>query len=310
MKSILKRIQIISLIVLVGFGATSITNGTSLQNTTNKQYVLSSCFPKQNLNYSQKSKQAQSNIIPTSVPSNTKGSSNWAGYIATPNSNSGYTSVSGSWTIPNISANQRNAVAAQWIGLGGVTSSDLLQMGTIEQIENGQPMAEVFWEKLPDVAQNVISVPIGSTIDVNISNSSNSTWDLTFTANTSDGQKQTKTISTTLDSSYAQGIGTSAEWISEDPSNGNNQLVPLANMGTVKYQSALVNGQPLNASVNNVQPIALVSNNGAVLISPSALGDDNESFTTISNSTTLRHGVTRVPKPMQRRIVIRFRWNK
>ena len=94
-------------------------------------------------------------------------------------------------------------------------------------------LQKCFGEKLPDVAQNVMSIPIGSTISVNISEptGSNSTWNLTFTSTSPNGTTQTKTISTTLDSSYAQGIGTSAEWISEDPSNVNGQLVPLANMG-------------------------------------------------------------------------------
>jgi len=83
----------------------------------------------------------------------------------------------------------------------------------------------------------------------------------------------------TLSSSYAQGIGTSAEWISEDPSNENGQLYPLANMGTVSYQAATVNGQKLNEA-GNIQPLALVSSNGNVIIAPSALGEDGESFST------------------------------
>ncbi|AGK95790.1 G1 family glutamic endopeptidase [Clostridium pasteurianum] len=367
MKTVLKKIQIISLVALVGFGAISIINGVSFQHTTNTQYVLSKYFPKWNSIHSRESQQSQSaitttsfpnntegsnnwsgqqsqstvtttsspnnteesnnwenrqpqnNITTTSLPNNTEGSSNWSGYIATPTSNSGYTSISGSWTVPNISESQRNAVAAQWIGLGGVNSTDLLQMGTMEQIENGQPMAEVFWEQLPDVSQNVMSVPIGSIINVSISNSSSSSsiWNLTFTVRTPGGKTQTQTIPVTLDSSYAQGIGTSAEWISEDPSNQNSQLIPLANMGIVKYQSALVNGQPLNALGNNVQPVAMVSSNGTVMISPSELGTDGESFTTTTSTTattntnsTLGYGLNGFTRHIQRRNESRFHWNR
>ncbi|MFL0198638.1 G1 family glutamic endopeptidase [Clostridium sp. WILCCON 0269] len=297
MKTILKKVPIILLVALVGFGGSTV-HGASSQPITNDQYVLSGYFPNRNL---RQSGQLQDTVATTQLPANTQQSSNWGGYIVTPTSDSSYTSVSGSWTIPSISATQQDAVAAQWIGLGGVSTTDLLQMGTIEEIQNGQPTAEVFWEQLPDVAQNVLSVPIGSTINVSIAESSSSTWNLTFTANTPDGQTQTQTISTTLDSSYDQEIGTSAEWISEDPSNTDGQLFPLANMGTVKYQSAMVNGQALNASGNTVQPIAMVSSSGAIVISPSELGADGESFTTTNtNSTSTRRSRRRLPRQILR----------
>jgi hypothetical protein len=288
MKAILKKALIVCLAVIVGLGTTSAINKIPVQHLTNNQYVLFRNSSHDKLIRSPYDKNAQDSTTIISLPENTQESSNWAGYIVTPTSNTGYTSVSGSWTVPNISVTQQNAVAAQWIGLGGVNSSDLLQMGTIEQIENGQPTAEVFWEKLPDVAQSVLSVPIGSTINVNISPSSSSslTWNLTFTVTMSSGETQTQTISTTLDSSYAQGIGTSAEWISEDPSNASGQLYPLANMGTVKYQTAMVDGQPINASGNNVEPVAMVSSNKTILISPSTLSTDGQSFTTTSSNST------------------------
>ncbi|MFL0198228.1 G1 family glutamic endopeptidase [Clostridium sp. WILCCON 0269] len=307
MKTLLRKIQIISLVVLIGLGISSIDNVASAKPITSKQYANS-----RNLRYH---KQPQNTTATVNIPTNTEESSNWGGYIVTPTANSGYTSISGSWTVPNISSTQQNAVASQWIGLGGVSSTDLLQMGTIEQMENGQPTAEVFWEQLPDVAQDVISVPIGSTIKVSIAESSSSTWDLTFTVNTSGVQTQTQTISTTLDSSYAQGIGTSAEWISEDPSDTNGQLVPLANMGTVQYQSAMVNGQALNASGNTVQPIAMVSSSGAIVISPSELGTDGESFTTTSTNSTSSvstggHRLRRFPKRTLRHNSIPFSINR
>lgn len=294
MNNIFKRVQILSLAVLVGLGTTYTVNRTALQNPANKQYVLSNYFPNQRLIRKpqvQISKGSTSTSTVT-LPENTQESSNWGGYIVTPNSDNSYTNVSGSWTIPSIKASNLNAVAAQWVGLGGVTSSDLLQMGTIEQIENSQPVAEIFWEQLPNVAQNVMTVPIGSTINVSISESSSSTWNLTFTCNEPDGTTQTQTVSTTLDSAYVQGIGTSAEWISEDPSDENGQLVPLADMGTVKYKSAMVNGESINASDNNVEPVAMVSNSRTVVISPSALGSDGESFTTTNTNSTAANTTT------------------
>lgn len=329
MKNLSKKVLVLSLSALVGLGSLAFVNGFSSKRTSQEQYVLSSYFPKHNLikrkigsqsswqwntpgntnnwqNNNTQNNKPQNTATAASSPANTEGSENWAGYIDTPNSNNSYNSVSGSWVVPNISKSSSSSAAAQWIGLGGVTSSDLLQMGTMEQMENGQPVAEVFWEQLPSVAQNVMSVPIGSKINVSISKAkdSNSVWNLTFTANTPDNKVESKTITATLDSSYIQGIGTSAEWISEDPSNQNDKLFPLANMGTVQYQSALVNGQPLNASANNVQPVAMVSsNNSAIMISPSSLGSDGESFsTTVSSSNeTSNYNVRRFRKTISSR---------
>lgn len=303
MKTVLKKFLTVSLSLLVISGAASAIKKVPVQNVTNNQYVFfrnSSHSKLIRTPHDQKS-QSSTNTTAVNLPQNTQESSNWAGYIVTPTSDTDYTSVSGSWTVPNIPASRQNAVAAEWIGLGGVNSSDLLQIGTVEQIENGQPTAEIFWEKLPDTAQNVMSVPIGSTINASISKSSDSMWDLTFTVNSSGSETQTKTISVTLDSSYEQGIKTSAEWISEDPSNTSGQLYPLADMGIVKYQSAAINSQPINAAGNNVQPVAMVSSNKTILISPSTLGTDNESFTTTCINSTSSN-----PLNIRKRIPLHF----
>ncbi|WDL95505.1 hypothetical protein [Alicyclobacillus sp. ALC3] len=219
------------------------------------------------------------------LSANTQASQNWAGYIDTPTGNTPYTSISGSWTVPTISGSA-NSAAAQWIGLGGVTTRDLLQMGTIEDYQNGQAVAHVFWEKLPNAATNILTVPAGSTVHANISKSTGNTWLLTVTARTPSGSVKTKTVPVSLSSAYAQGIGTSAEWISEDPSGVNNNLYPLANMGTVHYTGATVNGSALGASANQVAPVAMVGGYGNILVAPSNLGSGNRSFSTQTVQTS------------------------
>ncbi|WP_446897198.1 G1 family glutamic endopeptidase [Clostridium sp. LBM24168] len=288
MKNIFKKFQILllALFIISGCGASSVIAKEQFSSTTGSSYILSSYYPRRDTIQSIYSYQPQNTTNTINLPANTEKSSNWAGYIATPTSkDNAYTSISGNWTVPSISSNYQNASAAQWIGLGGVDSEDLLQMGTIEEIKNGQPVAEVFWEKLPDVAQNIISIPIGSSISVTISKATDSKWNLTFTATTPEVKTITKTISTTLDSSYEQGIGTSAEWISEDPSDQYSQLLPLANTDKVKYQSMKVNGNSPNNSSSNVSPVAMVSKSGNIAIYPSEIGADGESFTATTNSS-------------------------
>lgn len=271
MRQWIHKFQAAALAVFVVLGTSALLPGVSVNPAPTQDYMLSKI---QSIH--------TEGTSTTSLPANTEKSGNWGGYIAAPPSGQGYTRISGSWTVPTITATQTNALAAQWIGLGGVSTSDLLQIGTIESLENGQPKAEVFWEKLPDTAQIIAAVPIGSTVTANIApkDSTNTVWNLTYTVNTPVGETETDTIEVTLDAAYAQEIGTSVEWISEDPSTQNNRLYPLANMGVVKYNSARVDDQPLNSSGNKVIPVAMVAKNGEVLIAPSALGSEGESFST------------------------------
>src|SRR5579862_6116977 len=65
--------------------------------------------------------------------------SNWAGYISTGGT---YSSISGSWTVPNVSASDGSSAAdAAWIGIGGESSNDLIQVGTQNIVDNGQVSA-------------------------------------------------------------------------------------------------------------------------------------------------------------------------
>ncbi|MCL6453771.1 MAG: hypothetical protein K6T78_09210 [Alicyclobacillus sp.] len=225
--------------------------------------------------------------IDSVLPSGTQPSQNWAGYIDTPAPGATpYRSVSATWTVPKTTG-RSGSVAAQWIGLGGVTSEDLLQTGTMEQISNGQATAEVFWEELPNTAQPLLTVPIGSTVTASIEQGSGATWTIDVTVRTPSGQTLTKNVPVTLGKAYAEGIGTSAEWVSEDPSNADERLYPLADAGTVVFTRADVNGQALSAPDNRITPVAMVDGLGHVVIAPSALGTDGASFTTQTESTSM-----------------------
>jgi hypothetical protein len=215
------------------------------------------------------------------VPSGMDASANWAGYVVTPSSNSPtYTSITGSWVVPPIFGSPAS-MGSQWIGLGGVNSSDLLQMGTIEQLEGRREVAMLFWEKLPSPANLVMTIPVGSKVSAAISTQNGSDWSLDFDVVEPGGKVASKHITVTLDKAYAAGIGTSAEWISEDPAEGNGSLYPLANTGVVTFTDATVNGRPISASGNQVHPTALVDAWGRVRIVPTALYASGSSFSTI-----------------------------
>src|SRR5437867_7169793 len=63
---------------------------------------------------------------PGTPASVTSSSSNWSGYAA---SGGTFTSVTATWTVPTVSANSTGADAT-WVGIGGLSSRDLLQAGT------------------------------------------------------------------------------------------------------------------------------------------------------------------------------------
>jgi len=103
-------------------------------------------------------------------PSNSR---NWAGYVA---QNGRYTSVSGSWKVTSPSASTDGS-DAEWVGIGGVNSRDLLQTGTQAIIQNGQIQYSAWYEGLPGL-EHVIPMDIsgGDSVSASIVETSPGEW--------------------------------------------------------------------------------------------------------------------------------------
>src|SRR6185503_10225868 len=71
---------------------------------------------------------------PSSAAITTDTSTNWSGYAATGGT---YTSVTGTWTVPTVSATTAGADAT-WVGIGGINSTDLIQAGTEATVSGGE----------------------------------------------------------------------------------------------------------------------------------------------------------------------------
>jgi Peptidase A4 family len=81
----------------------------------------------------------------------------WSGYVVTGKDVS-YTSISGTWTEPVMSctAGAAPALSAAWVGLGGLTTKSLQQVGVDANCDaKGHPAYFAWFEILPDVAHNV-----------------------------------------------------------------------------------------------------------------------------------------------------------
>ncbi|HUC88320.1 MAG TPA: G1 family glutamic endopeptidase [Candidatus Binatia bacterium] len=203
-------------------------------------------------------------------------SSNWSGYMATTGS---YTGISGSWNATNATGNGRTTSAdSTWIGIGGVTSADLIQVGTQNIISaSGQISTAAFYELLPDSSDTITNLTVspGDSISASLSEISNGQWTIDITDNT-DAESYTITVSYTS-------LLSSAEWIEEDPSYSFRQQIPFDNFQEASFtnSSTIVGGITDSIAASNAQQVTMLNRIGQTIAVPSAIGTDGASFTVI-----------------------------
>ncbi len=86
-------------------------------------------------------------------------SSNWSGYAETGH----FTSISGSWTVPSVTAGANDSDSAwfssAWLGIDGFNDTHLIQTGTEQDFYGGTTHYSAWWEILPK-AESVIPYPV------------------------------------------------------------------------------------------------------------------------------------------------------
>lgn len=199
-------------------------------------------------------------------------SNNWSGYAAVGGT---FTSVHGTWTVPQFNPSDASfGVDAAWVGIGGVTSGDLIQAGTEETIGgSGRTEYQAWIETLPRPSRPVpLAVHPGDSVSVSIDEIGADTWLIQFTNHTT-----TQTYEETV--RYASSHS-SAEWVEEAPSASRGGLLPLANFGNIDFRDGLAvkNGQTLSIVDAGAKPITMINANRQALAVPSALGADGSSF--------------------------------
>ncbi len=200
-------------------------------------------------------------------------SSNWSGYMS---ANGKYTSVSATWIADNPKGNGTTTTAdATWVGIGGITTSDLIQVGTNNTVSSsGQVVVQAFYEMLPNVSTNIPSLTInpGDTINASVTEDGTNVWVIDISDMTSN-TSFTKTVSYTSSNS-------SAEWIEEDPSYSNGSLVPFDNFGQVDFTNSktIDNGVTDNLTQVSAQSITMVNSSGQAEATPSVIASDGTDF--------------------------------
>ncbi len=189
-----------------------------------------------------------------------------------------FTAISGSWVVPTPTSTSATADTydAAWIGIGGVTSSDLIQTGTLDTVSpNGSVTVTGFYELLPNSAQGIVSLAVspGDSMSASIAQVAAGQWSLTISDNTT-GKSFNKLLS------YNSSLS-SAEWIEEDPTQSDGTLMPLDNFGKVSFTGGLttLNGTSLSIADSNASLITMVDKNQAPVATPSTVSGGSFSVT-------------------------------
>ena len=213
---------------------------------------------------------------PGSPASVTSSSSNWSGYAA---SGGNFTSVTATWTVPNVSSNTSGADAT-WVGIGGLTSRDLIQAGTQAMVD-GSGVSYTSWiEMLPQSSREVpLSISAGDSVTVSITQQSGDDWLISMKNNTTGG-----TYNTTVQYSSSN---SSAEWVQEAPSVGRG-LVSLDQFGVVQFSraSAVRDGKQMSLSALGAKAITMINGQGQAIAQPSTVSSDGSSFTIARTDAT------------------------
>jgi hypothetical protein len=164
---------------------------------------------------------------------------------------------------------------ATWVGIGGATTTDLVQAGTQATVDNGVVQYSAWVETLPQPSRNVsLAVNAGDTVTVSLTQQTPGVWNITI-RNATSGGVYNGTVT------YASSTS-SAEWIEEAPTAGKGGVVLLDRFGTVRFTnaSAVKDGQAVTPSAAGALAVTMVNNKtGVTLATPSALGSDGASFT-------------------------------
>lgn len=177
-------------------------------------------------------------VMPAAADART--SINWSGHAAS----GSFTSVSATWIQPAASCTSTHTSASFWVGLDGLISETVEQIGTRASCVGGLPQYESWVQVYPDTG-GAVRLPVAvrplDRISASVVVGRGGTVTMTLT-------NQTTARSATTRVRVKAAAFSSAEVIAEEPyllSNGQLTQVPLTNFGTVKFVGAKANGRPL-----------------------------------------------------------------
>lgn len=205
-------------------------------------------------------------------------STNWSGYVVTPNSG-GITGVKSKFVVP--AGGSPTGYASNWTGIGGFGTSDLIQAGTSEFFTKSAKSYFPWYEMLPGPETPLThckthpscKIKAGDKMTVSIKQTSSNKWHFSIKDATAgwSWSKNVKYNSKRL----------SAEWILEAPTVGLGQSTLPHGLGTSHFGPTSTyttsNGKSHTIAQGKPTTIDLV-HNGKAEATPSRLASNGQSF--------------------------------
>ncbi|QMU70133.1 G1 family glutamic endopeptidase [Streptacidiphilus sp. P02-A3a] len=202
----------------------------------------------------------------------------WGGYVA---QGSGFTSISGSWTMPQVTCDSSNDLFAPWVGIDGYGSQTVEQTGVQVDCSSGSPVLSGWYEMYPAAPQYFSDpVSVGDSFTGSVTTDGQGNYTLTLTDNTQGWSEQTQ--------QYLDAQNISAEAVIESPSSS------YPSFSELDFTNVTVNGQVFD----DFSPQAIDSggytetalDNGGFSIVP---GGDSTRHHNDRATTAPTHGATR-----------------
>ncbi len=215
------------------------------------------------------------------APTDNPGQSpNWSGYavISSPGSVS---DVVGSWKVTPLAGNcTSDRYSAFWVGIDGMTSNTVEQIGSESDCQNGAPAYYTWYEFYPRADHDLFEVKPGDVMSAEVKYLGGSSFFVSITDTTTG---RSFNVTTRVNAQRS-----SAEWVTEAPAttgrHARTNILPLANFGTVPWKGcyATLNGTTGSAGSfgSLAQRITMVGRDSRITeAQPSTLSQDGTSFT-------------------------------
>jgi hypothetical protein len=219
--------------------------------------------------------EATFNMIPDS---HTIASVGWAGYIVASsfNEQKDIVSVSGTWTVPTVDPSNGDGYSSAWIGIGGQEDKTLIQVGTEQNVYNGDGSYGVWYELLPALSTRIdnFNVSPGDTMSAEIAlvNPDTEQWNIQI-SDLTNGESFNQNF-------QYNSTRSSAEWILER-SLVNGQITTLADFGSVTFNNCTVQVGDRSGSINDFtySIVQMTNQQYERLATAGTLASDGASFT-------------------------------
>jgi hypothetical protein len=181
--------------------------------------------------------------------------------------------ISAKWRVPAISIDSPTGSASTWIGAQGAKTSHFIQIGVVEnRLNSHSTVYEAFWSdaKVGFTPQILGSVDAGDLVFASM-NRNKKGWDIKFV-------DPSRTLYQAAEIFFHAGSSfTHAEWIQEDPTQGNIVASDVAypDIKNVQFQRLRANDHAPHLGLNDAK--ILITSNGNIRV-PTSVRHDSFTF--------------------------------